>query len=205
MEVKAIMRKYFKLIFLSFSFSVISCNAPNEDVDAPPKIQTEFKVDDEVKIEIEPISASAIVKGAITSKGFENVTFGMTEAETRAAFKGHLIKDDDADNPDCYYLSENNGNISLMIYFGTLQRIDVYSSPDIVTKEGATIGMDFGTIEKLYPNTYRKPNFYTYPDKDLIVQLDENIKIIFEQSANEITRHFRIGTLPSINFVEGCF
>ena len=92
-----------------------------------------------------------------------------------------------------------------MIYFGTLQRIDVYSSPDIVTKEGATIGMDFGTIEKLYPNTYRKPNFYTYPDKDLIVQLDENIKIIFEQSANEITRHFRIGTLPSINFVEGCF
>ena len=204
MEAKAVMSKFFKLIFLSFSLSLISCNAPNEETETPPKKQTKFEINDDVKIEMEPISASAIVKGVITSKGFENVTFGMTEAETRTAFKGALLKEYDPEYPECYYLYENSGDISFMIYFGTLQRIDVYSSTDIITNEGAAIGMSFGAIEKLYANTNRKPNFYSYPDEDLIVQLDENIKIVFEQSSNEVTRHFRVGRLPSIDFVEGC-
>lgn len=91
-----------------------------------------------------------------------------------------------------------------MIYSGALQRIDVYSSPNIMTKEGASIGTRFETIEKLYPNTYREANFYTASEENLLVQLNENIKIIFEQSAEEIVYHFRIGTAPSVDFVEGC-
>ena len=201
------MSKIFKPIFFSFALSLISCNAHNEETEisvTPPSKQTEFEIADNVKIKAEPIAALTPIKGLITRKGFENVMFGMTEAEIRTAFKDRLFKEYDPEYPECYYLYEDNGDISFMIYSGTLQRIDVYSSPDIVTKEGAAIGMSFGTIEKLYPNTYRKPNFYTYPDENLIVQLDENMKIIFEQSANEIIRHFRVGTIPSIDFVEGC-
>jgi len=201
------MSKVFKPIFLTFLLSLISCNASNKETEisvVPPTKQSEFEIDDDVQIEVELIKTPTSIKGFITRKGFENVMFGMTEAEVRTAFKSDLNKDYDPEYPECYYLSENSGDISFMIYTGTLQRIDVHSSPDIVTKEGAAIGMNFGTIEKLYPNTYRKPNFYTDPDENLIVQLDENIKIIFEQSANEIIRHFRVGTLPSIDFVEGC-
>ena len=192
---------------MTLMLSLISCNASNEESEisvTPPTKQTESEIDDDVQIEVEPIVTPTSIKGFITRKGFENVMFGMTEAEVRTAFKDRLLKEYDPEYPECYYLYEDNGDISFMIYSGTLQRIDVYSSPDIVTKEGAAIGMSFGTIEKLYPNTYRKPNFYTYPDENLIVQLDENMKIIFEQSTNEIIRHFRVGTIPSIDFVEGC-
>jgi len=197
-----------KPIFFLFALSLISCNAHNEGTEifaTPPTKQTEFEIDDNGKIEAEPITtAPTTIKGFITRKGFENIMFGMTEAEIRTAFKAPLFKEYDPEYPECYYLYEDNGEISFMIYYGTLQRIDVYNSPDIITNEGAAIGISFKTIEKLYPNSFRKPNFYTYPDENLIVQLDENMKIIFEQSANEMVRHFRVGTIPSIDFVEGC-
>ena len=170
----------------------------------PSTKENEFKIDDNIQLEVEPIAAPTYTKGVITRKGFESVMFGMTDAEVRTAFKGNLKKQYDPDYPDCYYLGDENENIFFMIHAGIFQRIDVIDSPDIKIMGGAAIGMSFEAVEKLYPNAYRKPNFYTFPTEDLIVQLDENVKIIFEQGADEIVGNFIIGVPPSINFVEGC-
>lgn len=205
MKVKPIMNKAFSYLSIPLVFFLISCDVSEEVNEKPVPKQTELGIDNDIPIKAESISPSVSIKRLITSKGVENVIFGMKEAEIRAAYKGELTKNDDADNPECYSLYENStGIISFMIYSGTLQRIDVFDSPDFITKEGVGNGMSFGAIEKIYQNAYRKPNFYSYPNEDLIVELDGNIKIIFEQSANEIVHNFRVGTLPSVDFVEGC-
>ena len=195
--------KFLSPVFVLF---LISCNAPNNKEPEISELPPVLQIDRETEDEVEEVSflPSKPVKGIISSKGFENVTFGMTETEVKAAFKGHLEKDYDPEYPECYYLSVDNADISFMIYSGTLQRIDIYGSTDIETEQGAVIGMNFESVERLYPNTLRKPNFYTFPSEDLIVQLERNVKIIFEQSTNETIRHFRVGTVPSIDFVEGC-
>lgn len=197
----------FKLLFVTYVLFIISCSRSLEKTEEYQTLSTKQMTDefnDNFQNKERLVLASTPVKGIITSKGFENVTFDMTETEIRAVFEGHLLKDYDPEYPECYYLHVDNADISFMIYSGTLQRIDIYGSQDILTKKGVRIGMSFETVERLYVDTYRKPNFYTYPHEDLFVQLDKNIKLVFEQSTNEIINHFRVGTLPSINFVEGC-
>lgn len=201
------MSKVFGSLYFTFALSINSCNPLYGDSEIsvkPSPKHTKVEIDKDARKEMVTSPVPTSIKGIITQNGFENVMFGMTEVEIRKAFKHNLTRDYDPEYPECYYLYEDTGDISFTIYSGTLQRIDVYSSLDVVTDKGAAIGMSFEAAEKLYPNSYRKPNFYTYPDENLVVQLNENIKIIFEQRANEIISHFRVGTLPSIDFVEGC-
>lgn len=224
------MSTIFRPILFTFLLFLISCNASNHDniqlkaepIATPSSTKeaatqeteisvipstnlTELEIYDVVQLKVKSIAAPTYyTKGIITEKGFESVMFGMTEAEIRAAFKVNIKYGYDPDYPDCYYLGDDNENIFFMIHAGIFQRIDVIDSPDIKIMGGAAIGMSFEAIEKLYPNAYRKPNFYAFPNEDLIVQLDENVKIIFEQGADEIVSNFRIGMPPSIDFVEGC-
>lgn len=198
------MTKVFRLISLPLILSLISCNAPKEKIEKAEPIQTEIKITEKPQVTLETIPQSSNAKYIVTAKGLEDITFGMTEEEVKDAFKGVLIKENDAGREDCFYLSPETIGVSFMIYSGKFQRIDVYDTLDVVTEKGAGIGKSIDAIEKLYPNSHRKPNFYSYPIEDIIVQFDENTKIIFEQGANDIVSHFRLGTLPSVEFVEGC-
>ena len=148
----------------------------------------------------------------VASNGYKNVRFGMTAEEARDAFEGSLEYPEHFDNPDfyspedreCYYLSPKmeDDDVSFMVLSGLVQRIDIDSS-NIITEEGAGIGMDLDKIEALYPNSKRKPNFYTYPVPDLIVNLGNDTQIVFEQN-NGVIHRYRIGVIPAIEFVEGC-
>ena len=170
------------------------------------------------KLQVKPLEnfTPEQTKKVVSSIGFESVTFGMTESEANAKFSGGLERPKHLSVPEfweeeknCYYLYPKNSEstetfeFGLMVESGVIQRIDV-GSPNIVTERGAKIGMSFMDIEKLYSKTERKPNFYTYPFEDLIITLDEDTKIIFEQSGDEIVSNYRLGKVPAVEFVEGC-
>ena len=59
-------------------------------------------------------------------------------------------------------------------------------------------------IRDRYVNIQYKPNFYSFPIEDLIVKIDEQTKLIFEQGKIGKIARFRIGKTPAIDFVEGC-
>ena len=155
-------------------------------------------------IQIEPNSYR------ISATGFGTISFGMSEAEAVSVANILLARPDYLsqekfweDEKDCFYLESETLKIGVMILDGTVQRFDVWDSY-IETEKGAKIGMTFGDVENLYTDTRRKPNFYSAPLEDLIVTLNEDTKIIFEQRSSEFIHSFRIGKLPAIDFVEGC-
>ena len=146
---------------------------------------------------------SDIAVKIITADGFENVTFGMTEAEAISSFKGTLEKPEHLSDEykNCYYLGASS--VAFMVHHGKIERIDIWTS-EIATKAGARVGMTAKSIEDLYPDIQNKPNFYTFPIQDLIVEIDGDTKIIFEQNGDGVIERFRIGKTPAIDFVEGC-
>lgn len=146
----------------------------------------------------------------ISASGFYNISFGMSEVEAISVADIALARPDYLsheefleDEKDCFYLESEELKIGIMILDGTVQRFDVWDSK-VVTEKGAKIGMTFEDVETLYSDRRRKPNFYTAPVEDLIVTLNEDTKIIFEQRSNDVIDSFRIGKVPAIEFVEGC-
>ena len=157
--------------------------------------------------------ASTQLDSPVTSVGYRNVQFGMTAVQAKAAFDGTLQEPENFANPDfyteedkwCYYLTPETESpgVFFMVVNGIVQRVDIDAS-DISTDLGARIGMNFTQVEALYPKFQRKPNFYNYPTQDLIVQLSDKTKAVFEQDRDEIIRTYRVGVMPAIEFVEGC-
>lgn len=53
---------------------------------------------------------------------------------------------------------------------------------DAATDAGeAGAGMPLAAVEALYPGAIRKPNAYTAPLEDLVVDLGDGVKAVFEQ------------------------
>ena len=146
----------------------------------------------------------------VTSEGIENIRFGMTEEEAIKASNGKWKRPEYLSVPsfweeekNCYYLGSENSGAALMVYNQEISRIDIWDTK-IATETGARPGMDVETIEGLYVNIQYKPNFYSFPIEDLIVKIDEQKKLIFEQDEAGVISSFRIGKMPAIEFVEGC-
>ena len=204
-------RKLQTLCFMLLSFLMTSAlNACGESSTASNSSQRKMpslpkSTDAQTKTLQEAISV-------VASNGYKNVRFGMTAEEARNAFEGGLEYPEHFDNPDfyspedkeCYYLSPKNegDKFGFMVVSGLVQRVDI-DSPTIITEHGARIGMEFEDVEALYPNSIRKPNFYTYPTPDLIVKSSDNTQIIFEQN-NSVIYSYRVGVVPAVEFVEGC-
>ena len=186
-------------------FAINACGKTEEETVNPltQKAVTETKTQSETHQ-----TATSEPTTIVTSQGYKNVTFGMTELEANSAYLGGLEKSDyyDESEKECYYLYPNNIDymkehvVAFMVVSGTIQRIDI-GSTKITTERGAKIGMKFEDIEALYPNTERKPNFYTYPDEDLFVLLSSDTKAIFEQNNNKTVSQYRVGKTPAVEYL----
>lgn len=142
----------------------------------------------------------------VDENGYGGVAFGMSSKEARSSFTdGELIEDFWDETKSCYYLCVDGTNcgVAFMVVDDSVQRLDVYSE-NFSTKSGVSIGTTLGEAEKIYPQSKRKPNFYTYPEEDLVVRLGDKVSVIFEQGQPDVINFFRIGLEPAINFHEGC-
>ena len=142
----------------------------------------------------------------VDENGYGGVTFGMSTKEAKSSFaRGELIEEYWDEPNTCYYLCVDGTNcgVVFMVVDDTVQRLDVVDD-NISTKSGVSIGTTLGDAEKIYRHSERKPNFYTYPEEDLVVRLSDKVSVIFEQGKPDIINFFRIGLEPAINFPEGC-
>lgn len=194
------------LAFFIFSF-VAACGGPSKN----NKAVNEEKLPPDPDVKVQPETLEKII-GVVTPDGYKNVRFGMTAAEAKSVFDGELLEPEHFNNPEfysidnkeCYYLrpKDTKEAVGFMVVSEIIQRIDV-DTPQITTEQGARIGLGFEVVEALYPNSKRKPNFYSYPIPDLIVKLSDESVAIFEQGNGRVTR-YRVGIMPAIEFVEGC-
>lgn len=142
----------------------------------------------------------------ISVDGYCGVEFGMSVDDARKAFPGGLPAFEPLDDEtDCYYLgiAKDDYEVAFMLVYGIIERIDV-SADWVPTAEGARIGMTLDEVAALYPSSVRKPNFYTAPDEDLIVNLDGNVFMVFQTSFEGPVDHFHVGRKPTVDYVEGC-
>jgi hypothetical protein len=93
----------------------------------------------------------------------------------------------------------------VMLTRDTLARIDVDSSSQVRTIDGAGNGDTETRIHQLYPNVRTQPDKYVATDHDLIVSSPNDTlrQIIFDTDGKTVKR-YRIGRQPEISLVEGC-
>lgn len=92
-----------------------------------------------------------------------------------------------------------------MLTKDTLVRIDVDSSSQVRTLDGAGVGDAEARIHQLYPNVRVQPDKYVPAEHDLIVSSSNDTlrQIIFDTDGKTV-RSYRIGKQPQISLVEGC-
>ncbi|MEM5516876.1 hypothetical protein WNY37_07930 [Henriciella sp. AS95] len=141
---------------------------------------------------------------SISSAGYCNVSFGLTETEVRDAFDGDL-SGDMSENTACYYLlpDADEYDVSYMMAEGTMQRVDV-RAPGVTTSAGAAVGMPLDEVESLYDGGTRTPNKYEPEIEVLKVDLGDDVYGVFEEDADGNVRAYRYGIEPAVSYVEGC-
>ncbi len=145
----------------------------------------------------------------IHENGYGPVKIGMTIPEASKALGIALIPPQalDQDDKHCYYVYPN-GNpklLGFMVENTIITRVDVFSK-GYFTNTGIQIGDKEEKIFKEYLTQILAEKIHPYLGKNgkyIIVKTSEKNRIIFE-TEQDIIILFRIGMLPSVDYIEGC-
>lgn len=144
--------------------------------------------------------------GTIGFSGFGPAKFGATQEEVRMAWGKDMSGK--ADEPGgCYYLQPvpQGGPVSFMIEGDHFVRVDV-DSQTVTAPGGGQIGMTIAEIRSRYPSMEELPHKYDETGKYLRVRDPAGGKavLVFETDGSGKVTHWRIGTPPQVDYVEGC-
>ena len=155
----------------------------------------------------EKAKAEPAMCDTVDPDGFCGVKFGMSAEEADAAFPGALVGEpvNDIESEACFYKRRADDDYDVLFMFvdGAFARVDI-RSPEIPTVAGAKVGMTLDAVQSLYPGSARKPDFYSAPAENLIVDLGGGSFAIFEEDAAGVVTAYRVGVKPAVDYVEGC-
>lgn len=143
--------------------------------------------------------------------GYGDVRLGMTAEQVRQAWGGQLDGQPDADAGvgGCYYLSpvwaREDGSFGFMIEGNKLVRYDS-RNPKELAPGGGRVGMSADAISKLYaghvdtqPHKYVDGGHYMR-----VTQAGEDGVLLFETDEHGTVTRWRVGSVPAVDYVEGC-
>lgn len=141
---------------------------------------------------------------AVTFDGIGRARIGATVAQLREA---GAVPDAKPGESACrlVHLDWMPAGTRVMLTNDTLARIDVDTTSQVRTLDGAGNGDTETRIHQLYPNVRSLPDKYVPTDHDLIVSSPNDTlrQIIFDTDGKTVKR-YRIGKQPEVSFVEGC-
>lgn len=174
------------------------------------------------------LSANAQVQLTEQSKvalhGIGPVRVGMTIAQAERSAKVRLVeRGARAGLGGCYHVWPKSGpeNLGFMVISkradnriernrDRIARVEIFGDSRITTISGARIGDTEARIKSLYPGQIkvtpheytgdRGGHYLTFIPKD---PKDRNYRLVFETDGKRVTR-FRAGSLPEVEYVEGC-
>lgn len=140
--------------------------------------------------------------------GFQDLRWGMSVADLRAAWKAPLTPATLTDANACAFLAppKESREIAFMVQDGVLKRVDVRQG-DTVAPGGGRIGMTANEIAGLYKDKLAvQPNKYSANAKDLIVtpSPQAQARIVFQAGPDGIVSRWHMGVPPQVLYVEGC-
>ena len=145
----------------------------------------------------------------IHANGYGPVKIGMTEAQASRALGKIVAPGDPKDENffschDAFIKGETNVPSFMVEEGGIITRVDVYDGPTC-TDKGIRIGSTEKEVYKKYGKKVKsRPHFYLRDSgKYLIVPTSKNHEILFETDRGKVI-NFRVGKLPSVEYVEGC-
>ncbi|MEN6374747.1 MAG: hypothetical protein ABFD75_08200 [Smithella sp.] len=142
----------------------------------------------------------------VTFKGYQGIEIGKSIQGISKKTGLIFIKDSDAEEDfECTYArTPSLPGIYFMLVKGVVARIDV-DKENYTTPEGAKLGDSEETIKKLYPRAEVEGHKYVPEGHYFTVRSsDKRRAIIFETDGKNVTT-FRIGRMPEVEWVEGCF
>jgi hypothetical protein len=161
-------------------------------------------------------AAALLASGLLSAAEEQRVEFGaigafrvgMSESQVAQAAHSPLVHiAPEAEEEGCFYGSLDGlpRGVSLMFLDGRLARIDI-SSPGVLTRSGAEVGMSERTVKRIYGAKLRQePHAYIGPEGHYLTLLspDQTLGIRFETDGSKITGYYS-GTTEAIQFIEGC-
>lgn len=149
-----------------------------------------------------PINADSF-----TQDSYQNVKIGMSVQEANSILKDYVNNIEDMDDSSCYYLHkpENDKAVMYMIVEGNVTRIDNYDVLTVSTEKSIKIGSSKDDVLRNYKKVEVSPHPYNDEYGEYLeVKLSNGNGIIFETD-NNIVVSFRLGSYPSVRYIEGCF
>ncbi|HEY0333405.1 MAG TPA: lectin [Stenotrophomonas sp.] len=143
--------------------------------------------------------------------GYGDLRLGMRADEVHRHWGGELKGGADAaaDPQACYYLlpqwADSSQEFGFMIEADKLVRYDS-GNPKELAPGGGRVGMSADEIERLYPGQIeQQPHKYVEGAHYLRIQPPgQSSALIFETDETGKVTHWRVGTAPSVDYVEGC-
>lgn len=145
----------------------------------------------------------------ITEFGYNALRPGMTFAEANDSLKGALKPAAGANLAECDYVKWEGApeGLLVMVLENKIARIDITRESTIATDLGAKIGDTEDQIKSLYgarvsvtPHKYDDGHYLHVKSANAS---DTSHAIVFETVKGKVTR-YRTGTVPAVDFVEGC-
>ena len=130
------------------------------------------------------------------------IRIGMSAPEAGAALR---VETGTATADSCYFIGPKGDpqGVRFMITSGRVARVDVESTT-IPTVEGARVGDSEERIMEIYRGHVQSmPHKYADGHYLIVTPGDPNQRIIFETDGRKVTR-YRAGSLPEVEWVEGC-
>lgn len=92
--------------------------------------------------------------------------------------------------------------VLVMFVDGAVVRVDVTSSATPTTL-GIKVGDSEAQVRERYPTARVEPHKYVDGGHYLVVDADDNRRLVFETDGAKVTR-YRAGLVPQVDWVEGC-
>jgi len=153
------------------------------------------------------VPAEPAGKWDVTATGIGPIRAGMSLDEANVVLGNSLVIP--AKLEECAFVRVKNApaGLLLMVEKGKISRVDVIRGSSIATTAGARINDTEDRIKSLYPGQVTvQPHKYTDGHYLLVTPTDpaqNDYRIVFETDGKKVTR-YRSGTVPSVEYVEGC-
>lgn len=144
----------------------------------------------------------------VSAAGYCGVLIGMTADAAKAAYPGGLNQfvtaADLAKEPDqCFelFVGEAGKGVSFLVEEGQVRRVDIPVGGPF-TVEGFGVGTPEADIRRKHSDAKSSPNKYDETATDLSYAEGEG-KVLFEIKGGKV-QAFRAGSMPQVEYVEGC-